>query len=423
MSGTALGSEPAPTHADEWAARAAAHVKRGRFAEGISAYNDALALDPEHVIARLGRADALYRSGSYDAALRAYSLISELAPGNAVAHYMRGLIHARRGNADEAIAAQEAAVAVDPGYAAAHYQLGSLRAGAGHRDSARASLEQAVRLAPHMPEPYYALARLYRHVGDIERASTMMQRFRVENARVETMARLQETLAVGDAADRVGALVGLGLMHIERDELDAAESRLRAALPAPEAHAGLARVALARERFADAVASYTRAFDLGFDAPQARYNAGLALMRLGDGVRAMAHLLAAIDAEPDMADAHLLIGTLHAARRDTPRAAQHYERAIELDEGDAVARHGLAYLYGREGVELTRAVTLAREATRLAPRNPLYHNTLAWLLLKSGDYDAAEQAARRAVELAPENDVYQAGLSAVRQRATEGDKP
>ncbi len=205
--------------------------------------------------------------------------------------------------------------------------------------------------------------------------------------------------------------------------MDAAEARLQEALPEREAHAGLGRVALERERFADAVASYTRAFDMGFDAPQARYSAGFALMQTGDGDGAMVHLLAAAEAEPDMAEAHLLIGTLYAARRDILQAAHHYERAIHLDPEDAVARHSLAYMLGRRGVESVRAIALAREATRLQPTTALYHNTLSWLLLKAGNHDAAERAALRALELSPENEVYQAGLDAIRQARAERDEP
>lgn len=412
-----------PTGADGWTSRAIGHVERGRFAEAMEAYDEALALDSGYMPARLGRADAQYRRGAYDEALTAYTRISEAAPAQAVAHYMRGLIHARRGDTDEAVAAQEATIAADPTYATAHYQLGSLRAGAGEWDAARASLEEATRLAPHMPEPYYQLSRVYRQFRDGERAEAAMRRFRVENERVEAMARLEETLAAGAADDRTGALVGLGLLHIERDEFDRAEARLRAALPAERAHAGLGRVALERERFADAVTRYTHAFELGFDEPQARYHAGFALMRLGDGVRAMTHLQAAIHAEPDMAEAHLLIATLYAARRDTPQATRHYAHAVELDPDDAIARHSLAYLYGREEIELPRAVALAREATRLAPTTALYHNTLSWLLLKSDDRDAAEIAALRAVELAPGNAVYRARLSAVREHIDKDGAP
>ncbi|MBT3266594.1 tetratricopeptide repeat protein [Candidatus Poribacteria bacterium] len=387
--------------------------------EATAAYDAALELDPKHLPARLGRADVQYRRGAYNAAQSAYAVIADSSPDHPVAHYMLGLMHARRGATEAAVAAQQAAIAADPAYAAAHYQLGALHAGNGDRVAARASLEAAVRLKPHMPEPYYQLARVYRGLGDPERACAMLERCRIENDRVEAMQRLEETLAAGSPDDRNAALIGLGLLHIERGELDAAEARLQEAAPEPEAHAGLGRVALEREQFADAVASYTRAFDLGFDAPQARYSVGLALMRVGDGESAMVHLLAAVEAEPDMAEAHLLIGTLYAARRDTPRAVHHYERAMEMDATDAVARHSLAYLLGREGIDLERAVARAREATRLQPTTALYHNTLSWLLLKVGDHDGAERAAMRANELSPENELYQTGLDTIR-RAKNG---
>ncbi|MAF09398.1 hypothetical protein CMK11_03015, partial [Candidatus Poribacteria bacterium] len=409
-----LSGGAAPTNAQGWVETAAAQAERGRLTAAMAAYDAALALDPALMPARLGRANAQYRRGAYDAARTAYALIAESSPDHPVAHYMLGLIHARRGATEDAITAHRAAVEADPEFAEAQYQLGALHAGSGDRDAARASLEEAARLKPHMPEPYYQLARVYRELGDAKRASAMMERFRIENGRVEAMQRLEETLAVGSREGRNAALIGLGLLHIEREEFDAAEARLREALPAAEAHAGLGRVALERERFADAVASYTRAFDLGFEAPQARYSVGLALMRLGDGERAMVHLLAAVEAEPDMAEAHLLIGTLYAARHDTPRAMRHYERAMDLDPTDAVARHSLAYLLGREEIELERAAALARQATRLQPTTALYHNTLSWLLLKAGDHDAAERSALRALELSPENEVYQAGVDAIR---------
>ncbi len=420
---TAVAGELEPATSGALVGDAAAYAERGDFTNALAAYRAALRVEPESLSARLGHADTRYRRGEYGAALAEFASIASANPGHPVAHHMLGLIHARRGASHEAIVAQRQAIAADASYSPARYQLGVLLAGAGEWDAARASLQEALRLEPHMPEAYYQLARLLRRQGDLEQASAMMRRFRVENDHVERMQRLRETLLAGDEQDRTSALVGLGLFHIEREEFDAAERRLTAALPEPEAYAGLGRVALEREQYADAVASYARAFELAFDAPQARYHTAVALMQQGDGERAMSHLRAAIEADPAMAEAHLLLGTLYAARRDIPPAVTHYERAIALAPEDPVARHSLGYLLGREGLELPRAVSLTRDATRLEPTSALYHNTLSWLLLQLGDHDAAERAVRRAIELEPENAVYRAGLDAVRQARRGGARP
>ena len=77
-----------------------------------------------------------------------------------------------------------------------------------------------------------------------------------------------------------------------------------------------------------------------------------------------------------------MLGTLYAANGNFETAETHYKRAISLAPKDAVASHGLAYLYGQHDRNLKKAIELARHATELSPDSAAYYNTLSWLCYK-----------------------------------------
>lgn len=76
--------------------------------------------------------------------------------------------------------------------------------------------------------------------------------------------------------------------------------------------------------------------------PDLYYNQGLALARKGALAGARDRLLAALALEPEMVDAHVVLGKVYAQLGELPPAIASWEAALALDPESAAARAGIA---------------------------------------------------------------------------------
>ena len=110
------------------------------------------------------------------------------------------------------------------------------------------------------------------------------------------------------------------------------------------------------------------------------------------------------------------VGTLHAESKEAmeynregaelvkqgkmEEALEAFQKAVESDSNDAVARLNLAYTYDRQG-QTEEAIAAYQEAIQLDPRNLLAYNNLGVLYDKQGQYDEAIGEFQRALEIDP----------------------
>ncbi|MET0417689.1 MAG: tetratricopeptide repeat protein [Actinoplanes sp.] len=111
-------------------------------------------------------------------------------------------------------------------------------------------------------------------------------------------------------------------------------------------------------------------------------------------------------ADPQSVDGWLLMGRLRLALDDVPGALEVATKAIELAPEDArpvgLASRALTLLGRHE-----EAVTMGYRAIIAEPKNPLWHDRIAWAFLAADRQLAdAEQAARTAVGLDPNEAHY-----------------
>lgn len=104
-----------------------------------------------------------------------------------------------------------------------------------------------------------------------------------------------------------------------------------------------------------------------------------------------------------MAAAHASLGQLHQTdmRWDEARAA--YERALELDPGNAIARQTYGSLLLMVG-QTEEALAQVRRAVELDPLSAQGRTAYATLLLFAREYAAAIEESARTLELEPEFD-------------------
>jgi tetratricopeptide (TPR) repeat protein len=149
----------------------------------------------------------------------------------------------------------------------------------------------------------------------------------------------------------------------------------------------------------DQVKAFANPFELGV----AR---AAAFFEHQDPARAVATLEPVLAANPQSADGWVLMARLKLALDQPEEALEASARAIALAPEDArplgLASRALTVLGRTE-----EAITMGYRAVIAEPRNPLWHDRIAWALLAADRQIAdAEQAARTAVGLDPNEAHY-----------------
>ena len=140
--------------------------------------------------------------------------------------------------------------------------------------------------------------------------------------------------------------------------------------------------------------------------------AQVAYGKLKDGVATLEGWLA--NNPQDAATRHVQLNwQVMAGNNDD--AKQGYEALLKANDQDVLALNNLAMLL--RGEDQPRALELARKANELAPKSPALMDTLALLLMDSGDLAQARELLEEAVEAAPKATVLQLHLAQVQAKA------
>jgi tetratricopeptide (TPR) repeat protein len=325
----------------------------------------------------LGR--ALEMSGDLEGARRRYGLAQQRDPSwtapsaalialeqrrgdwRAVAGQARGLVRRAPQEIGGWIALVEALESVDEGEVA--------------EQVARQSLERFEDRA----EPHVLLAKALRSQGKTDEALAALDAAQGIEASPELAAERILTLGMGGRVDE-GVAVARAALSDEPESAD-----LQAAL------ASLLFAAGAAEEGAQAT---DRA--LALDPDEIRPLRVRCEFRAASGywIGARDDCTRYLEARPDDAGAHFMLGVSLQSIGETQQARAAYRRAADLDERDLRSRNNLAELLAAEG-DLDGALAAAQEAYRLDEDNAYVMDTLGALYLKKG-------LAERAVSLLEE---------------------
>ncbi|MBA4064744.1 MAG: hypothetical protein C0501_13720 [Isosphaera sp.] len=202
----------------------------------------------------------------------------------------------------------------------------------------------------------------------------------------DPITHLNLGLALRDQGDRAGALVVL-------------REAVRLAPDLPNAHLGLG---LGLSEYGDvdgAIASYREAIRLNPAFANPHNALGLALRRKGDADGAAAAYREAIRLDPEFSYPRINLALLLRARGDLAAAAEQLEIAVRHDARSGVHTElSITYRLQRRYAE---AVTSARDATRINPRDSDAQVALGHALLATGESARAAVAFERAAEFNP----------------------
>lgn len=138
------------------------------------------------------------------------------------------------------------------------------------------------------------------------------------------------------------------------------------------------------------------------EVPEAWFNLGVALERLGRPDEAASAYRQALRIRPDLGEAAVNLSLLEERGRDARASARQWSELARKYPDDAQARVRLASLYRAAG-QLDEAWRLAREALQRDPKAPGAHKVMMRVALDRGNADLAELLALRAQKLDPDD--------------------
>jgi tetratricopeptide (TPR) repeat protein len=172
------------------------------------------------------------------------------------------------------------------------------------------------------------------------------------------------------------------------------------------AHNNLGYLCNDRGELDKAIAHFETASRIRSGKRDAHYNLGSAFMQmnLGDVLarkglpdEAMVHYQAAIDLQPDYANAYYNRGSVLLTEGRIDEAVADLEKTLQIEPNDADAHTSLGNAFLRKG-SLQEAIAHYKEASVLAPEDPHSRNNIAWVLATASD--ASFRDGRRAVGFA-----------------------
>jgi len=150
--------------------------QKGDLPGAITAFNQAISIDPKYAPAYYNRGFAFALQGKPDDAIANYDQAIQLAPTYQVAYYQRGSLKGQKGDFDGALADFSKVIELDPKYAPAYYNAGHVYYFKGDLTNAGDQIDKALALDPNFPFSYF-IRGLVRHAqGNREEATADFQK-------------------------------------------------------------------------------------------------------------------------------------------------------------------------------------------------------------------------------------------------------
>lgn len=116
---------------------------------------------------------------------------------------------------------------------------------------------------------------------------------------------------------------------------------------------------------------------------------GFSLNQLKEEEEALKCLSSALDIDPNNIQALSMSGLIYETRKDYEHSDRLYQRALAVDSTESQILNNYAYSLSERGVDLDKALNMAKIAVEKEPKNSSYLDTIGWIYYKLGDYKKA----------------------------------
>jgi tetratricopeptide (TPR) repeat protein len=146
------------------------YVQDGETDKAITAFTEAIRLNPRLVEAYCNRGVIYGRRGETEKAIADHTKAIRMAPKMAQAYYNRAVAYARQGKTEKAIADYTETIRLNPRLAVVYFNRGIAYGIEGDYNKAIADLTHVIRLDPEKADAYSNRGVFYRKQGETEKA-------------------------------------------------------------------------------------------------------------------------------------------------------------------------------------------------------------------------------------------------------------
>jgi tetratricopeptide (TPR) repeat protein len=392
-------------------------MMEGRFEESIEQMLRTRELDPisPSVLQAVGW--CYYQARRFDDSISTFKGMLESVPEFPYGLVTFSWVLRHTGEVDEAVKAAEKALDLSGGGTFYIAQLGAAYAAAGRQQDARGVLERLSQLAVHGFVSPYQLSLIHLHLGERERAlELLLDAYSMKDAWVVWLGVEPQFDPLRGEPVFEGILRDLRHPAIYRKVLKKAASGVEKPRKAPPHIAPITRQILMP-------AAETQAGEN--EEARQLYTAGryYSTRRTAEGLRqAIERLERAVELDPEFAIAHSELADCYALLNwyvEPPppgaweRAKESALRAVDADPNLPEAHASLGFVrlhYDRDWVDAEREL---RKAIQLKPSNQVAHRWYAYSLSAMGRHDEAYAEIERARQISPQSAVIATAVANV----------
>ena len=159
---------------DAWNNLGVLATREGRVEDSIECFQQALKVNPNHVLSLDNLGNAYRLEKRWDGARQVLQRAIAISPEDPEANYSLGMVYAQTDDTENAYEYLQRALKARPVYPEALNNLGVLYLVTQRRDEAVSSFEQCIRVAPGFDQAYLNLARVYAIEGAHDKARNVL---------------------------------------------------------------------------------------------------------------------------------------------------------------------------------------------------------------------------------------------------------
>jgi tetratricopeptide (TPR) repeat protein len=479
-------TKAAPDYLPAWLRQADLALAEGNYTNCASFLNQALSRDSGNYDALLLKGRLLLAQGQATQAIAEFGRMTTAYERSPQVHYQLALAHLLNNDDVKALMSVNRAVTLDPNFAEAILVQARLNLRKGDPAAAVPALTRLVNQQPQIAQAHLQLANAYlaeKSPADALGVYGQMMKLFPKNPQIPLFMGmvLVQQKKLADARQAFEKSLELSPDFLPALEqiinLDLAGKQYASALDRAQkqiekdAKTTLPRLLLAKIYLARAADLVQQDNEKSPGAVKRKQLADVPAAQ-GDVTQAEKALQHAIELEPGLASAYLMlaqvyvaanqhqqaldrlatllartndvnsqvtalmqVGVIQEALKNFPAARAAYEKLLAANPRFTPALNNLAYLYSEHFNQLDKAAQLAEQAQRLYPADPSVADTLGWIYYRKADYPRALSLVTQAAATAPNEPEIQCHLGMIRyalgqeaparlalQHALEGDK-
>ena len=190
----------------------------------------------------------------------------------------------------------------------------------------------------------------------------------------------------------------------------------------PDGWVGIASVYYDRGSFDDAIRVLTEAKKIIPQEFRIEFLLGVSYQRIRRLTDAASSLEKAVHLNEKSVDALSALALVYDEMKRPEDSDTIYEHALRMDAHNNLLLNNYAYSLAERGLQLQRALQMAKEAVAEQPTNQSYLDTYGWIYFRMERYDEAERYVRKAIELGSKSAVIHEHLGDIYYKMSRRDK-